>query len=655
MSPWAKRTTKPIPKVSSPAREFEFNDYSKGMNSHLSNDAMKEDGQVWRVAQDARIPTIGEYETRKGFDFHSDAAGETQDQAITSTTGAADQSFSTTTYLAQKFVAAQTGRLTKFEPRLKNDASAQGTILLEYYTDDSGEPGTLIGRTSIAGSAPTGSYAYLAARYADAPTVTSGTTYWVIGRIQDVGSGSYKWASTTSATTALVSTDSGSTWSSTSFALNFKQYYATSGTPKGMYRAYKSDGTAVTLFVHDTTLYRVDNSTGALTSVKTGLNASATDYRFVVVNDIVYYVNGYDGLRKWDFTTESQVNTTNYSHIAVHKGLLFLVSKDDPNKVVFSNFGEYEVFTSTDFIYAPAPKTGDPVTAILSLNDYLFIWTRRTNYILFGSDNTTFQLGEASVKKGTYRQETVTHDRNFAYFLTDDGVRYTNGTETDLLSRNIYEDIRSLPNKDEAVLNANKGRLYLWYTPDGEAGQSRCWVFNLNYNCVESFDTDAFVSHAMSAFNDDDRLLVASSRIGQVYWQELNSNDHTNLGGDINFLLGSHFMHFGTAAHKKEIRYWKPRFEAQSGNWYVECLYGYDLRDSLETRVLQDVQGLGNVWGDSGTVWGSFTWGTTAEVQSDLYIPGEYRRVKVAYRHYATRQPVRFLGHTFVVQTRRLK
>lgn len=657
--PWANRTTKPIPTPSSIVREYEFNDYSGGINNYVSNDvveSLKNGDKVWRLAQDARIPTLGEYETRKGFDYHSNAAGETIDVQQTSVTGAADQDISQTTRIAKKLTFTQTGNVTRLDINLKNSASATGTLLVELYSNDAGALGTLLERTSIASSDLDGTYAYEISRLPAAPSVTA-TDYWCVVYVQATGSGAYKISSTTNASTGLVSTDSGMTWSAASVDFNVKAYLSTTGGSKGVHRAYKSDGSAVTLFAHGTVLYSVDDATGALTSIKTGLNAGATDYRFATVNDIVYYVNGFDGYRKLSgsgFGTDAQVSATNYTLLELHKGLMFLRTKDDPNKVVFSNFADYETFTSTDFIYAPAPKTGDPVVALKSLNSYLFIWTKNSKFILFGSDNATFNLSEAPDQKGTYTQETVVSDQNFAYYLTDDGVRYTNGTETDLLSKNAYEDIKNLPNKDMAVMGINKGRLYLWYAKAGEAYNSCCWVFNLNFNCIESHDTNAYVARAANAFNDEE-FIVASSRVGQAFYQEQESNDYTNLGGDINYLLESYFMPFGSPSRKKEVRYWKPRFGAQPGNYAVTCLYGYDLRESLTSQESPNVQGEGPIWGDPSMIWGSFTWGTSAELQTDLKIPGEYRRIRVAYRHYATRQPNRFLGHNFVVQTRRLK
>lgn len=661
--PWAKRASKVVPSIGSRQATVEINDYSLDMNSFLGNDKfpLKDGGSnLWRLAQDARIRTLGEYETRKGFDFHSDAAGVTKDDNQESTTGAADKAFSTTARLAQKFTTSSAGSLTKLDLRLKNANSATGTVLVELWTNSSGAPGVLVSRSSIAASDITGSYAYLSVRFPDAPTLTTTTDYWIVVYVQTTGTSTYSWSSTTSATDALTSSDSGMTWGTTSFALNFKQYYATTGESKGLWRAYKSDGTKVTLLAAGTSLYSVDNVTGALTTIKSGLSASATDYRFAITNDIVYYVNGFDGYRKWDFTTESQVNATNYTNIELHKGIMFLVRKDDPNRVDYSNFGEYEVFTSTDFITVPAPKTGDPVTALKSLNGYLVIPTLNNKYILSGDDNATFQLDDAPDQKGTYTQETVTADKNFIYYLSNDGVYRSNGSEAQLLSDGNYQEVLRMASKSSACLCVNKGRLYMWFRSSGSSFNDSCFVWNLNYgsdgkDCLESHDTEAYVRRAYSAYDDGDDLLVASSLVGQAYWQEKESNDYTNLGGDINFQLQTHYMTFASPAVLKEIRFWEPRFAAQSGNYDISIQYATDLRDNWQTALNQNVQGSGYLWGDPGTVWGSFTWGSSAELQSSLYVPGEYRRIALGYKHFATRQPQKFLGHTLVVQTRRMR
>jgi len=651
-----------VPRVTSPSTTYEIDDYSLGMNAYVSNDKfpIKNGGSnYWRLAQDARIITLGDYETRQGFDFYSSPAGETQDQAITSTTGAADKSFNTVTRLAQKFTTSSAGSLTRLDVNLKNASSATGTIIAAIYSDSAGSPGSQVGATSVAVTSLTASYSYVTFRFANPPTLTTSTAYWIVLYVQSTGSGSYSWSSTTSATTAKTSSDSGMTWSSTSYALNFKQYYSTTGAQKGFIREYKSDGTKVTVMAHGTTLYSINDGTGALTAIKTGLNASATHYRFDIMNDVIYYVNGFDGYRKWDGTTESQVLTTNYTLIRQHKGFMFLAGGADPNAVIFSNFGLPETFTSTDLVYADAPKTGDPVTALNSLNGYLLVFTQNNKFILSGSDNATFTLDEAPDQKGTYTQETVTQDTTFVYFLSDDGVYKSNGSEARLMSENIYEDIRGLQNKTSAVMCVNRGRLYLWFRSATSAVNDSCYVWNLNFSSsssytVESKDTGAYVSGAFNAYGDTDNMIVGSSNVGQLFWQEQSTNDFCNLGEPLNFLLQTHYWTGPSPAVLKEYRYWEPRFSASDGDYTVDCDYAYDLRDNWTTYSTPELQGNGPLWG-SGITWGSFTWGSTQETQIQLYIPGEYRRTAIRYKHSGARQPVHFFGHTLVEQTRRIR
>ena len=655
-----RRITRPIPSVSVRTSTIELNDYSDGMDSFVSNDKfpVKDSGSnYWRLAQDARIPTLGEYHTRKGIDYYSDAAGVTLDQSQVSITGAGSAAFSQTTWLAQKFTAGTTGRLTKLDINLRNTAGGTGTPLIEVYTDNAGSPGTLITRSSIASSSLSSSYDYKTVRFFEPPLLLATTAYWIVARVQATGGNSYSWSSTTNTTTAKTSTDSGGTWSSTSYALNFRQYYATDGEVKGLYGTTKSDGTNVTLLAHGTTLYKVNEVTGALTSIKTGLSASATDYRFETANDIVYYVNGFDGYRKWDFTTESQVNATNYTLIRLHVGCMFLLKKDDPNWVSYSNFGEYETFTSTDFFTAPAPKSGDPITALNTINGYLDVHTMNNNFILSGLDNATFQLDEAPDQNGTYNQQTITQDYNWMYYLTSNGVYRSNGSEAQLISGAAYEDIRNL-NRTGACLAVNRNRLYLWYRSAGSAYNDSCYVWNLNFGSgskptLESHDTDAFVSRAVSSPNDDDALMVASSLVGQAYWQELASNDYTNLGGDINFMLATHYFTSGTPSVKKQLSLWLPRFGATSGDYAIRAEYATDQRDNWQLSSNVSTQGSGPIWGSF--TWGAETWGTTAEMSPRLSVPGEHNRIAVRYKHYATRQPHEFLGHTLRNRMRRLR
>lgn len=661
--PYARRQKRPIPTISSPSQQFELNDYSLGMNNYLSNDKFpfkNGSSNLWRLAQDARIPVLGEYETRKGFDYYSDPIGQTLAANRPGTTSPTDQDISETTWAAQKFTATANNYLTRLDIRIKNSAAATGTVMVELWTNNAGSPGTLLSRSSIAGSSPSAAYGYWSAYFPDAPSITSGTDYWIVSYIQLYGANAYKWSTSTTAATAKISTDRGATWSSTSFELNFRQYGSTIGGVKGMYRAYKSDGTKVTLLAQGTALYSVDDVTGALTVIKSGLSSSATNYRFDIFGDVVYYVNGYDGIRKWDFTTESQVTADNYTLLKAWKGLLWVGGGADPNAIKYSNFGLPEVFTSTDLLYADVPKNGDPPVAFMPLNGLFFVFTRNNKFVISGDNNETFRIDEAPDQKGTYTQETVCADKNHMFYLSDDGVYKSSGSEPQLMSESIYEDIRGMSTKPGCCIAVNKGRLYLWYASPGMATNDRCWVWNLNFGngsqeCLESSDTGAYVARVAAGFQDGDNMIVGSSRVGAAYYQELENNDYTNLGADLNFDLRTHYMNYGRPSQLHEIRYWNPRFRTSTTNNGVQCQYSYDLNATSNLVSEIDVQGSGYQWGAAGTIWGSFVWGVNAEVQGQLTVPGEFRRIQLRYSHSATRQKVTFLGHSLQVMTRRMR
>lgn len=654
------RRTEVIPRrylaaMSSGEYQKEYVSFAKGINTYLTNDNVADDQLVF--AQDGRITSLGAYITRQGCDYYSVPAGETIDLNRTSTTGAADQDFSGIAWLASKYVAGASGRLTKVALNLKNSVSASGTIIIKLFTNNSGVPGNELAQTDIPVTDLTTSYAYVTAHFIQAPTITSGTTYWIVVYVQADAKNSYKWSSTTSATTGLTSANSGTTWNTASFDFNAKAYLSTDNATKGLYRAYKSDGTKKTLIAYGTHLDSISDTDGSLTSLKTDLSSSATKYRFATVNDTVYYVNGVDAPRKWDFSTETAVGGSPAvaSNLIPHKGLMFYQEADDPNKLFFSNFADYETFTSTDFIYVPSPKTGDPIAALCELNDALVIFTKYSKYVLYGVDDSTFNLALSPGKKGTFTQETIATDGNFIYFLADDGVYRFDGTQDKLLSAPIYEDIRGMTNKDNACLVVNKGRLYIYYTVSGGAANSRCKVYNINLDAWESEDTNTYVNHAQTMEQDSHKLLVGSSLVAAANYQELSTNDYTNLGTMLNFEIRPKFYSFGVPSRFKQIREWRPRFMAQTASYSVDCQYAVNLRDSALSVSNGSVamQGTASTWG-SGITWGNFTYDGNTFVEPHLSVPGDFQYIQPRYMHSGTRQPVEFFGHYLLVQVRRL-
>lgn len=631
--------------------------WPKGINPFVADEDMPED--QLRLVHDGRMGKLGHFETRKGLDYYSNAAGETEDDKEESTTGAADQSVSISVWKAIKFTTVAAGRLTKVEINAKIGTGV-GPLLVDIYDDDTGEPGELLASSSINPSDMSSTYAYEVARFIQAPALTISTDYWIVLRLQDTGSGTYNVSSTTTATSALTSSNSGSTWASTSYDINFRTYISTNSPTLGGYRAYKSDGTAKTLLAHGTVLYAVDDNDGSLDSVKTGLSASATNYRFEVANDIVYYVNGFDAPRKWDFTTEAAVGDSpdTASNIKLHRNQMFYVDAADPNKIFWSDIADFETFTSTNFLYVPSPKHSANITALESLNGALYVFTERNKYAVYGSDLATFTVEQAPGTKGTFSQESLQLIRNFIFFVADDGVYRFDGTEDKLISAEVTEEIRSIADKSKVRTAQNKNRFYIFYPSAGSASNDRCLVYNIDYDCWESIDQDTYVNFGVQFDSnvDNGEFVQFSNLVGQVFYAETEANNYSNLGKALKFKVWPRYETMKEPESRKRMKRLYARFRRLSSSQNVEVWYDTDFANSptqattVSLNENVEVWGGGAEWGD-GTLWD----GNPNFVQARISIPGRARNIQPRYEKEGVDTPVRVSGQVFYFKTKRAR
>lgn len=643
----------PVTTIKGTTKDFEF---VKGFNSNLANDDVPVD--QLRLASDNREVQIGKHMTRQGSDLFSIPIGEAVNVSQASITGASNQNFSTNTYFAQKLVATSTGRLTALEVNIRNTASGTGTVVLALYRDNSGAPGTEIFRTTIAANMLTSSYQYLKARSISCPDITNGTTYWVVGFVQDSGTNSYQISTTTTASTGAVSTDSGQTWTSQSFAFNVKLSTGSNHPVKGHIRVKRPGGAKVTFVAVNDTLYTVNEATGATTSVDTGLDTAATYCRFAFVNDTLYYVQGTTKPRKYDFAAASLVTNApeNAANVIAHKGILFYLSADDPTKCFFTNFGIYDTFTSTDFFYVPSPKTSDPAIAMSTLTGNMYITTRNSKYTLYGTDNSTFRLDNAVGQKGTFSQVSQAYDQDHIFLASDDGIYEFNGTQETNITTDVLDWWEGLENRANTILELHNNRLYVFYTPNGQSQNTNCKIYNILYGVWESDDTNMYVATTYTRYDTDNYLLLGSNRVGMLMQAELSTNDYTNMGEPLSWELRTNYNHYGTPAQYKRAPMYRPHFDTVTASYTVQCGYATDYSDS-PTFANISLSGSGPRFDAGYTFNSGVRFGGSQQVNpldNSLVIPGEWRRLQIRVRHYAAREPVSFDGHVLQLETQRV-
>lgn len=644
----------PVPTISSSKGTTKQLSFKDGVNTYKDNDDLKQ--TELSAAIDARFVKIGRYKTRRGLDRYSVPIGEAVDVQQAVVTGGSSQVFSGSQAAAQPLTITTDKRLTKLELRLRTTDSSRGVILVEIRKDNGGLPGALITHSTIGSAEVTDTYGYKTCYFVDAPLISASDIIHIVVKGQSANVGDYEISSTTVGTAGLTSTDGGTSWTPANVDFNVKLYTADNLPVKGFLRVYRPNGQKITVFAAGDSVYQVDDTTGATTVVKGGLNASATHYRFKMIQDAVYWVNGLEKPYKWDFTKVEEITAAPFipDEIEEHVGLLFISDSTDKSKFAWSNFGEYDKWTSTDFQYAPAPKSADGINAFGKLNGILYLFARRNKFQWMGQDNATFQLDEAASQRGTFTQESLVYDSNFIYHADDEGIWMFNGSEERNLAEPFLEDYLAIPNKNTIQLDVSMNRLYVFHAPAGSADNSRCFVINLLLSKYESLDKNTYIGRSFGRGSQDDQFLQASNRVAAIYYAEASSNGYHNLGAQLEYELDTAYTHFDEPAALKRAPKWRPNFGAVIGDYSVQAGYAKDMEPDA-TWFDIPLSG-GNYRYDEGHRYDTgLRYSTPGNIEpKNLYVSGEFKRLQRRYKHVAAREPVEFDSEMLSVQVQRV-
>lgn len=617
-------------------------------------------GQNFRIYNPGSFLERSAIAKRQGHIFYSVPVGETADQQITSTTGAADQAAGLVTWIAQKITAGASGNLTRIDVRLKNSASGTGPLIVAFYADNSGAPGTLLATSSVPNSSITSSYGYLTARYIEAPAITSSTVYWVVCYVQSDGANSYAWSSSTSATTALTSANSGNSWSATSFEMNVKTYVSMAGGVKGMTRYYRSIANPLTVFAQVSNVYTVNDGTGAVTSIKESLSASATLYDWTTVNNILYFVNGFDSPLEYNGTSVTSAGGSPpvASQVEIYANHLFYL-QPNTNYVAFTNAGDYKTIPVTNFIYVPSPDTADPVISMVAYGGNMSFLTRNTKYTLFGTDLTSFTVKEATAKRGAVCASAVCTDQQFIYFMSGDYhiYAYNGGTDTKLSSERIQAILKNVANTTDIKLEVHDKKLFVHITPPGQSENEQRLVWDLVINEWMN-DENVYTGFGIewNSQSDTGQWIQASSQVGALYYGDQGYND---VGKPIQIDWWSKYLSYGTPAAYHRVKRHYVYFQGEDGNYSVDCQTDIDNLNS-PTSNLVSLNVASHLYGDAGLVYGSVANGGSGLIYGDgvlyplrLHIPGQSYKTQFRFVNSGVEQPVDILGWTDYVLFKR--
>lgn len=320
--------------------------------------------------------------------------------------------------------------------------------------------------------------------------------------------------------------------------------------------------------------------------------------------------------------------------------------------------GTYDAFNRNFYQNFPAIQTGDPVMAMFNLGGVYYFLTRRNKYQMYAQTADQWSQSQCTAQNGTFSQESVVCDLNYAYFANDTGIYRFNGMDEESLTQesiqNVYD---AIPDKENIILDLYQNRLYVFYSGTAGGINDHCLVYNINLEKWESFDNNTYVSATSARQNASGRFLCGHSRVGLIMQTEDDSINFSDLGEAIAFNLETAYEHFGTTSQLKRIPKWRPEFATTPNPYSVACGYALDYTDDVKYAFSVDLL-------NNNTVSESYVWDepsnygvpTTPTVLSTIpQVNGEFYRVQLRYQHIAAFEPVTFRSHTVTVQTQRIR
>lgn len=594
--------------------------------------------------------------TRKGSSRIGSPSGITLDaQNVATSTG--DLEFSTTRIIAQPFTAGANGVLGKVAPEIKRNTSSRGHVIVEIYTNNSGVPGTLVASSSILSSLVTTSYQYLDAFLMDAPTVVNGTQYWLVLYVQDNGSGSYYVRQTADAGALdLKSDDEMVSWLSLGASFRFKSYVATNAPVKGFHRRYPSNGNNRTLFAAGDSMYSAEDN-GTVTVISTAVDTGSNPVRFAEVDDKTFWVDSVSAPRQWDGTTVSNIPNApvGASLVKIHQGRAFFLLNKTQWK--FSALYDFSTYPSVNFFYVPDPKSSDGVTGARTFQDNFVIFTHETKHILYGSDISTFTRKEAIGTKGAVCDEAIAADRNYIYFMADDGsVNAWAGGDDILLSDKMEPEFNAIPDKTKVRFHLYRNQLRIYYPSAASAVNDRMAILDLTYSNWAKRDFQWFIDTGRNVvgsleWNQDDNELIEFS--SKTPWMFRGEQGYSDVGKKIDFKYWTKYKLYGSGASKKRVKRFRPIIRTVASDFTLLVGKDMDFQNDPDMREY--------IVSGGGAKWGSFVWGDGTKfgkrklVDKKSAMSGRGNYIQYRFEREGVETPVELYGYISQVKIGRPK
>lgn len=288
------------------------------------------------------------------------------------------------------------------------------------------------------------------------------------------------------------------------------------------------------------------------------------------------------------------------SDVLMHKDRIWGVAAADRNKLVFSeNPGNpaydplgvtptvkqqqwYYEWLSVSYWYVPRPFNGSPITAIVSFQDALTVFTQDNKYILSGYDRGSLNLRQSTGIKGALSKRGVASDANKIYFVADDGLYEYNGSSDDKISSLASPLFDGCGHKEKIAPVIWKNQVRFYMASQGSDVNNTCLIYDKDVGEL-LYDTDTYVKGALyyNDADDEQQLAEFSSLVPTVYYAEQN---YHSVGAPIDFEYRLKYDSMGSPMQRKRLKRFYPILQGVDSTFNIQLAMDKDFEDSPKIK-----------------------------------------------------------------------
>ncbi len=395
-----------------------------------------------------------------------------------------------------------------------------------------------------------------------------------------------------------------------------------------------------------------DISDGAtLTDETNGLTITAGDEiiaDWVTSRDYAIGTNGVDlpwKIKSDDPTFTASVLTvptdlTKAKFVETFSNYLFLAnvtvdSAIHPTRIYWSNIGEIETWTSTDFNHV-SRDDGQAITGLKTLGEQLVIFKERSIHkaIFTGDADIPFVFAKTNSNVGCAGGHTVVEVENGLVFLSQDGLYFFDGNNSTKISDRINDTINGYNTNrfaySQAIYQKTKGKYWITFTKSGDSKQSRVITWDTINNAFSEYDEMNINALAVAYQSGGQEQVVFGDYYGYAYEADISgvfNDDEFNVERPINGYYYTKWLDFDDLVNQKGVPHVYVYYTISVSDLTFSYSYNFESGDTYSNTL--DLSGGGGVYGTG--VYGTAVYGASGGSVQRQDLTGRGRVIRIKF------------------------